>query len=270
MPCPLSKPTPRSLQREDQDPGDVMVLRTRKPSGYSVLVGKGLAEVMAYRTVLPLLCWDVEPFGADMQLLMSGSAGTCVGQDGQLLRWVHDVAAEDVWMAGGWDSAAGRRVRQHYGRLVPDVPNAHVTVARNAAAATKATMATAAEAAGGVPRVMAVFSSSHFDESRWRAAAGQEAAIPIVNVAPYIWCVAERLHVAFSILLAQLCPFAGTSRHTPPTPAIPGKKTCQGHWMLWCVSTAQQVRWRQGGSRILMAPTAHRDDGARSSRPPRN
>ncbi len=57
----------------------------------------------------------------------------------------------------------------------------------------------AAGLAGGVPRVMGIFSSSHFDKRRWHAAVGQEAAVPIVNVAHYIWCVAERLHVSWKV-----------------------------------------------------------------------
>jgi hypothetical protein len=43
-----------------------------------------------------------------------------------------------------------------------------VTVEASTAAATQATMATAAEPAAGVPRVMAVLSSSHFDEGGGR------------------------------------------------------------------------------------------------------
>ncbi len=80
-----------------------MAHRMLKPPGYSVLIGKAAVEAFAYVTVLPLLCGDVETcgLGRDMQLLMSGSAGTCVGEDGNLCRWVHDVLARDVWVGGG-------------------------------------------------------------------------------------------------------------------------------------------------------------------------
>jgi hypothetical protein len=165
-----------------------MAHRMLKPAGYSVLLGKGLVEAFAYLTVLPLVCGDVETCGsgAAMQLLMSGSAGTCVGEDGHLCRWVHDVKALEVWeLAVGSGSEAAQRLAD------ADGYGAVIEVA-NAADATQATMATAAAGPGyeGVPRVMAVFSSSHFDERMWKAAAGPEGAtVPIVNMAPYIWCV---------------------------------------------------------------------------------
>ncbi len=98
-----------------------------KPVGYSVLLGKALVEVLTYLTVLPLLCGDVETCGlaGEMQLLMSGSAGTCVGQDGLLHRWVHDVLADDVWARGGGSgSSAGQRVQLHHG-----FPPAGITMA---------------------------------------------------------------------------------------------------------------------------------------------
>jgi hypothetical protein len=167
-----------------------MAHRTLKPTGYSVLLGKGLAEALAYLTELPLLCGDVETggLGPDMQLLMSSSAGTCVGEDGHLCRWVHDVKALDAWERGGGSgSEAAQRLATAAGRYYGAV----IEVA-NAADATQATMATAAAGPGydGVPRVMAVFSSSHFDERMWDAAVGpQGATVPIVNMAPYIWCV---------------------------------------------------------------------------------
>ncbi len=131
-----------------------------------------------------------------------------MGQDGQLRRWVHDVLAKDVWEGNGSGSMAGGRVQQHHG--FP--PYAGITVADSAAAATQATMATAAEPAAGVPRVVAVLSSSHFDERRWQAAVGpQEAAVPIVNVAPYNWCVAERWLVSWQLKSYYL---RNSGRHT--------------------------------------------------------
>jgi hypothetical protein len=175
-------------QTEDEQQGRVQsVGLDSKPKGYTVLLGKALAEVLAYLTELPLLCGNVETcgLGAAVQLLMSGSAGTCVGQDGQLRRWVHDALAKDAWEGGGSSSPAGQRLISL--SLQPGFQGDDVITVRNAALATQATMATAAEPAGKVPRVMAVFSSSHFDERRWQAAVGQEAAIPIINVANFIW-----------------------------------------------------------------------------------
>ena len=178
-----------------------MAHRMLKPAGYSVLLGKGLVEAFAYLTVLPLVCGDVETRGqgAAMQLLMSGSAGTCMGQDDQLRRWVHDVKALDAWELGdGSGGEAGRRLAAAAGRY-----GAVIEVA-NAAAATQATMATAAAGPGyeGVPRVMAVFSSSHFDERMWEAAVGpQGATVPIVNMAPYIWCVLLLLSFIIAIVI---------------------------------------------------------------------
>jgi hypothetical protein len=176
-----------------------MAHRTLKPAGYSVLLGKGLVEAVAYLTVLPLLCGDVETcgLGADMKLLMSGSAGTCMGEDDHLCRWVHDVKALDVWeLGGGSDSEAGRRLAAAAGRY------GAVIEVSNAAAATQATMATAAGPAAGVPRVVAVFSSSHFDERRWQATVHpQESAVPIVNMAAYIWCVLLLLSFIIAIVI---------------------------------------------------------------------
>jgi hypothetical protein len=178
-----------------------MAHRMLKPAGYSVLLGKGLVEAFAYLTVLPLLCGDVETcgLGADMQLLMSGSAGTCVGEDGNLCRWVHDVKALDVWGPGGGSgSAAGRRLA----RATAASYGAAIEVA-NAADATQATMATAAVPGyKGVPRVMAVFSSSHFDERMWEAAVGPKGVtVPIVKMAPYIWCVLLLLSLSIVIVI---------------------------------------------------------------------